>query len=67
MGLDTRMIPGAVPACSSTRLTHATITNQTSSHFAEALRVLLVHGRLAGEVQIGLRHEQRLQCRSHRR
>jgi hypothetical protein len=37
MGLDTRMIPGAVPACSSTRLTHATITNQTSSHFAEAL------------------------------
>jgi hypothetical protein len=39
MGLDTRMIPGAVPACSSTRLTHATITNQTSSHFAEACAV----------------------------
>jgi hypothetical protein len=37
MGLDTHMIAGSRAASSSTRLSHPTITNQTTPHFAEAL------------------------------
>jgi len=37
MGFDTHMIAGSRACPSSTRLTHPTITNQTSPHFAEAL------------------------------
>jgi len=37
MGLDTHMIAGSRACSTSTRLTHPTITNQTSPHFAEAL------------------------------
>jgi hypothetical protein len=37
MGFDTHMIAGSRACSTSTRLTHSTITNQTSPHFAEAL------------------------------
>jgi hypothetical protein len=39
MGFDTHMIAGSRACSTSTRLTHSTITNQTSPHFAEALRL----------------------------
>jgi hypothetical protein len=37
MGLDTHMIAGSRACSTSTRLTHPTITNQTTPHFAGAL------------------------------
>ena len=37
MGFDTHMIAGSRACPSCTRLTHPTIANQTSRHFAEAL------------------------------
>jgi IS30 family transposase len=37
MGFDTHMIAGSRACSTSTRLTHPTITSQTSPHFAEAL------------------------------
>jgi predicted oxidoreductase len=37
MGFDTHMIAGSRICSTSTRLTHPTITNQTTPHFAEAL------------------------------
>jgi hypothetical protein len=52
MGFDTHMIAGSRACPSSTRLTHPTITNQTSPHFAEALGTpptqRAVDGRIAG-------------------
>jgi hypothetical protein len=37
MGFDTHMIADGRACSTSIRLTHPTITNQTSPHFAEAL------------------------------
>ena len=37
MGFDTHMVADGRACSTSTRLTHPTITNQTSPHFAEAL------------------------------
>jgi hypothetical protein len=37
MGLDTHMIAGGRACFTSTRITHPTVTNDTSPHFAEAL------------------------------
>jgi transposase InsO family protein len=42
MGFDTHMIAGSRACSTSTRLTHSTITNQTSPHFAEALAQVLM-------------------------
>jgi hypothetical protein len=39
MGFDTHMIAGSRACSTSTRLTHSTITNQTSPHFAGACAV----------------------------
>jgi hypothetical protein len=39
MGFDTHMIAGSRACSTSTRLTHPTITNETTPHFAGACAV----------------------------
>jgi hypothetical protein len=56
MGFDTHMIAGSRACPSSTELTHPTITNQTSPHFAETLPTLLGH-RLPPTTMAARRYE----------
>jgi hypothetical protein len=50
------MIAGSRACSTSTRLTHSTITNQTSPHFAEALKTKVMQ-TVAGDLQADIDRE----------